>query len=175
MKVQDKEFEIFISRDNIAKRIKELGAAISEDYKELNPLFIVVLNGGFMFASDLLKEVDVPCRLTFIKVSSYQGIASTGIVKKIFGLEEDVKGQHVIVVDDIIDTGLTMKEVLEELNQKEPASINLASFILKPDSLCHPLEMKYIGYTIPNHFILGYGLDYEGFGRNFKDIYRLKG
>ncbi|WMJ72909.1 hypoxanthine phosphoribosyltransferase [Cytophagaceae bacterium ABcell3] len=174
MKVKDREFEVFIDRENIAKRVKELGNVISKEYEGLEPIFVVVLNGGFMFASDLLKEVSIPCHVSFVKVSSWHGIESSGSVKKLLGLQEDIKGKHIIVVDDIVDTGLTMKEIIEDLRKEEPASIEIASFIIKPEALSHPIETKYVGFTIPEHFILGYGLDYEGLGRNLKDIYRLK-
>lgn len=175
MKIQDREFEVFIDKENIKKRIAELAKVISSDYKDLNPIFVVILNGGFMFASDLVKEVDVPCKISFVKVSSYQGIESSGKIKKVLGLEDEIKGEHIIVVDDIVDTGLTMFELLKDFKKQKPASIEVATFILKPDAINHPVETKYVGFTIPNHFVLGYGLDYNGFGRNLKEIYRLKG
>jgi hypoxanthine phosphoribosyltransferase len=174
MELEGKEFEIFIDQFSIAARVKELGKKISDDYQGQEVMLIVILNGGFMFASDLIKEVTIPVKISFIKVSSYQGMQSSGKVREIYGLEEDISGKHVIIVDDIVDTGLTMQHVVGIMEQKNPASIALSSFILKPDAFNYQFDIKYVGFTIPSQFIVGYGLDYNGLGRNLKDIYLLK-
>ncbi|MBX9852918.1 MAG: hypoxanthine phosphoribosyltransferase [Cytophagaceae bacterium] len=175
MVIKDKSFEVFINEKQINSRVKEIAQQISAEYKGKDPLIIPILNGAFLFAADLIKELTIPCQVSFVKVSSYAGMESTGVVTKLFGLETDLKSRHVIILDDIIDTGLTMYSILQQVKVFKPESIEMASFLLKPEALQKELEVKYVGFTIPNDFVVGYGLDYEGYGRNMKDIYKLKG
>jgi hypoxanthine phosphoribosyltransferase len=174
MQIKDKKFELFINQQQIQKRVQELGVVISKDYQNQDPLFLPLLNGAFLFAADLIKEITVDCQVSFIKASSYCGTESSGKVQKVFGLDIDIQGRNVILVDDIVDTGLTMDCIIEEIKLLNPKSIEIASFLIKPEALQKPLEVKYVGFTIPTHFVVGYGLDYDGYGRNLKDIYQLK-
>jgi hypoxanthine phosphoribosyltransferase len=174
MKLKDKSFSIFIKKEAIDKRVKELAEQISIDYLNKELFFIPILNGAFLFASDLIKEIDIPCQVSFVKVSSYSGTSSTGVIKSILGLDVDLTGKHVILVDDIVDTGLTMESIVKEIAALNPESIEIATFLLKPEAYQKQLELKYVGFTIPNSFVVGYGLDYEGYGRNLKDIYHIK-
>lgn len=146
---------------------------MNKDLEGTNPLFICVLNGAFMFAGDLMKTVDIPCEITFIKLSSYDGLYTSGAVKEIFGLNESVVGRNVVVVEDIVDTGITMERILESLKVKGTKSIKIATFLQKPDALRRDIQVDYVAMKIPNDFIVGYGLDYEGYGRNLKDIYTV--
>lgn len=171
MKIKDKEFELFITRDRIDSRVIEIGWKINKDYSNKNPLFIVVLNGAFMFAADLMKVVNIESELSFIKVASYQGEGSTGKVKELIGLTESLTGRHIVIIEDIVDTGLTMEKILETVNTQNPASVEIATFLLKPKSLLRKVETKYVGFEIPSNFVVGYGLDFNGYGRNFGDVY----
>jgi len=173
VQVRDLSFVPFTGHSAILARIKELGAEINQKYDGLTPVFVPVLNGAFMFASDLLKEVNVPSEVSFVKVSSYFGATSSGDVKEILGLQSDIKGRHVIVVEDIIDTGLTMSKLLETFRSHEPASIAVAALFVKPESLKVEVQIDYIGFNIENKFIVGYGLDYKSQGRNYPDVYQL--
>jgi hypoxanthine phosphoribosyltransferase len=174
MKIKDKEFTVFISRETIENRVRELASDISRDYSEKNPLFVVVLNGAFMFASDLFKAVTGACEITFLKVSSYQGTASTGKLSSVFGLQEDLSGRHIVILEDIVDTGLTIFELVEMIKAKNPASVEVATFLHKPDAVKKEVSLKYIGFDIPPSFVIGYGLDYNGLGRNLPEVYVLK-
>ncbi|MBO3699569.1 hypoxanthine phosphoribosyltransferase [Fabibacter sp. E12] len=174
MTVHDKTFQPFLSEGEIQEAISRIGTAISNDYADKTPLFIGVLNGAFMFCSDLLKSVDVPCEVTFVRLSSYNGMESTGEVRSVVSLQEDIAGRDVILVEDIVDTGLTMQKALANLGALNPSSIEIASLLVKPDCLQCELDIKYKGFEIPEKFVVGYGLDYDGLGRNFKDIYQLK-
>lgn len=174
LQVKDKEFELYLSEGELGRRVKELGRIITADYKDRQPLVLGVLNGAFMFLSDLMKEVSVPLELSFIKLASYEGTSSTGNVKEVIGLNHQIKGRHVLVVEDIVDTGLSMTHLQETLAKQMPASVELVSLLLKPAALKVPLEVKYVGFEIPNKFVVGYGLDYDGYGRNLKEIYQLK-
>jgi hypoxanthine phosphoribosyltransferase len=172
--IHDKTFVPFISASKIQARIKELGSLIDHDYTEKRPLLIGVLNGSAIFMADLLRRVNLPCEIAFIKVSSYAGTESTGTVKNIMGLNEDVSDRDVILVEDIIDTGDTAKYLLEEFSSKNPASLRFATLLFKPASLRQPVSPEYVGFEIPPAFVVGYGLDYDGLGRNLSDIYQLK-
>jgi hypoxanthine phosphoribosyltransferase len=174
MQVFDKEFTLFISSEAIQNRINTLADELSANYAGKDPLFIVLLNGAFMFAADLIKNISLPCQVCFIKISSYQGMHSTGSVKQILGMEDDIENRHIIILDDIVDTGLTMKSVMQELVLKNPASIEVATLLLKPETFGNQFDLTYVGFTIPNDFVVGYGLDYNGYGRNLKDIYHFK-
>ena len=169
----DKSFDLYLPEAEILQDIKKVAERLNQDYADKNPLFVAVLNGSFMFASDLLKEVTVPCEISFVKVSSYENTSSTGQVKDLMGLKEDITNRHVVLLEDIVDTGNTMVALFEILKAKNPASIEIAALLHKPDCLQHKIEIKYIGRNIPNDFVIGYGLDYNGQGRNLKNIYKV--
>jgi hypoxanthine phosphoribosyltransferase len=171
--VLDKVFEKFIPYGQIKEAILKMAADISRDYEGSNPLFLCVLNGSFIFAADLLKEYEGACEISFIKLSSYRGTASTEEVETVIGLSEDISGRDVIILEDIIDTGITVSHLLEDLNKLGPRSLKVATLLLKPDAVRTNVKPDYIGLEIPNDFIVGYGLDYNGHGRNLKDIYKI--
>ena len=173
IQVKDREFEVFLKEEDIQKEIKRVAAEINRDYEGKEPLFLCILNGSFMFAADLLKDVSIPCNVSFVKVSSYQGTDTTGKVKELMGLQEDVEGRHIIIVEDIVDTGYTMRDVLDSLAEKKAASVQVCALLCKPDKLKVDINLKYLAMNIPNGFIVGYGLDYDGFGRNSRDIYKI--
>ncbi|WP_179412458.1 hypoxanthine phosphoribosyltransferase [Mucilaginibacter sp. E4BP6] len=174
MKIADLDFEPLINADAIEKRVKAIGAQLSEDYKDTKPLFIGVLNGSFLFIADLIKHVDIPCEITFTKLASYYGgTKSTMKIRDDIDISVDLKGRDIVVIEDIVDTGNTAHYLIEKLKLKEPASIKLCSLLLKPASLLTQIdELKYVGFEIENHFVVGYGLDYKEMGRNLKDIYK---
>jgi hypoxanthine phosphoribosyltransferase len=173
VKVKDKEFEISIPASEIDIAIQKIADQINVDYVDKNPVFLVILNGSFMFAADLVRKVRIPCEVSFVKYSSYEGTKSTGNLKDLIGLNEDVRGRHLIIVEDIVDTGLTLDKILEKLKFFEPADIRLACFCFKPDAFEKSFKIDYLGMEIPNDFIVGYGLDYDGYGRNLPDIYKI--
>lgn len=173
IRIKDKEFTLSIPENEILAAVKRVGEEINKDLAGTNPLFICVLNGAFMFAGDLMKTVNIPCEITFIKLSSYEGLYSTGEVKEIIGLNESVVGRTVVVVEDIVDTGITMERILNSLTAKGAKDIHVATFLQKPDALQRDVQVDYIAMKIPNDFIVGYGLDYDGFGRNLKEIYTV--
>jgi len=171
--LHDKSFSDYISEKEILEAVQIIAARINADYENKVPLFLAVLNGAFMFASDLLKEISIPCEIAFIRLSSYQKMQSTGQVSEVIGLKEDIYNRHLIILEDIVDTGHTMNALLQNLNAKEPASVEIATLLLKPDCLQYSFQTKYIAKSIPNDFVVGYGLDYEGLGRNLRDIYKV--
>jgi hypoxanthine phosphoribosyltransferase len=173
IQIKDKKFILSIDEDHIQKAVREVGETINRDLADKDPLFICVLNGAFMFAGDLMKIVDIPCEITFIKLSSYDGLYTTGSVKEIIGLNESVVGRNVVVVEDIVDTGLTMERILESLRAKGANEIRIATFLQKPDAMRRDIHVDYAAMKIPNEFIVGYGLDYDGYGRNLKEIYTV--
>jgi hypoxanthine phosphoribosyltransferase len=173
LQVGDKLFSKEISYEQILAAIKRMASEIMRDYGESEPLFLSVLNGSFMFAADLLKEYAGPCQISFIKLSSYRGTSSTEEVKTLIGLNEDINGRDVVILEDIIDTGITVSQLLHDLKSYQPKSIRVATLLLKPAALRTNINPDYIGLNIPNDFIVGYGLDYNGLGRNFKDIYKI--
>jgi len=172
--IKDKEFSVAITAEKIQKAVEDVAEQINWDLAGKNPIFLVVLNGAFMFAADLMRHVTIPCEITFIKLSSYEGTQSTGVVKEIFGLNESVEGRTVVVVEDIVDTGITMERIVQSLQAKGAVDIRVATFFLKPESLQRDVPLNYVALRIPNQFIVGYGLDYDGYGRNLKEIYALK-
>ena len=174
IKIHDREFVRTIPAEEIAQRVKGVAERINKDYAGKRPLLIGVLNGCFMFVSDLMKNLEIECEVSFVKFSSYQGAETTGNVKQLLGLSESIEGRDVIIVEDIVDTGLTMHKMLETLEEKKPASLAVASLFLKPARLRVPLEVKYSAFEIPDRFIVGYGLDYDGLGRNLPDVYDVK-
>ena len=173
IQVLDKKFQPYIRAAQIQEEVARLGAQMNADYAGKNPLFIAILNGSFMFASDLFKELTVDAEICFIKLASYKGTRSTGNVITSIGLDESLKGRHVVIVEDIVDTGKTRYEFLPQLTNQQPASLRIAALLHKPEALVHPLTIDYLGFTVPNKFLLGYGLDYDGHGRNLKEIYQL--
>ena len=173
VKIKDKTFQTFISEAEIKERVKQLAAQISHDMEGKNPLFLGVLNGAFIFAADLMREMTIPCEISFVKLASYQGTISTGKIKEVFGVNEDLTGRTVVIVEDIVDTGATMKNMIESLGTRNPASIHICTLFVKPDKLKEPLDIEYAAFEIPNDFIVGYGLDYDQKGRGLKEIYTL--
>jgi hypoxanthine phosphoribosyltransferase len=172
--IKDKAFELFISAEEIQECVLKIAREIEQDYKQKEVLFIGVLNGSFMFAADLLKEVNISCEISFIKLASYDGSKSSGNVHELIGLVNDLKGKHVVVLEDIVDTGLTLNKIYAMIDYDKPASLSIATLLFKPDAFKGKKVPKYIGKEIPDHFVVGYGLDYDQFGRNTKDIYKLK-
>lgn len=173
IQIKDKKFSISIPEEQILKEVTRVAEAINRDLAGKNPLFLSVLNGSFMFTADLMKRITIPCEVSFVKLASYQGIASTGKVKEVIGINEDLTGRTVVIVEDIVDTGQTMQRLLETLGTRRPREIHIATLLLKPDKLKVDLDIEYVAMQIPNDFIVGYGLDYDGLGRNFKDIYTV--
>lgn len=174
IRINDKTFEPVIPESEILAAIKQLADQINEDMQGLNPLFICVLNGAFMFAADLMKNINLCCEITFIRLKSYSGTNTEGNVKEIHGLIEDISGKDIIIIEDIIDTGHTIHHLINRLKKEQPRSIKTASLLFKPDALQLDVKPDYVALKIPNDFIVGYGLDYDGKGRNFRDIYRIK-
>ena len=173
IKVHDKNFGPYLSEATIQQRIKELAALINKDYAGKRPLFIAILNGSFMFASDLFKHLDIEAELCFIKLASYKGMKSSGNVVTSIGLDDDLYGKEVIIVEDIVDTGKTLHNFLPKLMHQQPKSMKIVTLLHKSEATEFPLALDYIGFDIPNKFVVGYGLDYDGLGRNFKEIYQL--
>ena len=171
--IEDKTFGIYIQDQEIQQAIQTIANEMNVLYADKKPIFISVLNGAFMFTADLLKKIEVPCELSFIKLSSYAGTTSTGTVKEIVGLQEEILDRDVIVIEDIIDTGITMQKIISQLELKNPASIRIATLLLKPDSLKVPINPDFVCFSIPDKFVVGYGLDLNGIGRNLPDIYQL--
>jgi hypoxanthine phosphoribosyltransferase len=174
-KVQVRElvFEKFISKEEIDVAVQKVADAINRDYAGKNPLLLAILNGAFIFASDLMRKITVPCEISFVKFASYSGTKSTSSIKELIGVDEDLKDRHVIIVEDIVDTGLTMDKLLHDVSKKKPAGVKVACFCFKPAAFQKEYAIDYIGITIPNDFIVGYGLDYDGYGRNLPDIYKV--
>ena len=172
--ILDKKFIPFINRETIEKRIAELAVQIKTDYNDRCPLFIVVLNGAFLFATELVKSIPLSCEITFVRFSSYAQTESTGNVRQIIGLEEKITDRDVIIIEDIVDTGLTMTQLLSQIEDHKPKSIEIATLLHKPEALQKPVKMRYVGFEIENRFVVGYGLDYDGLGRNLDALYVLK-
>jgi hypoxanthine phosphoribosyltransferase len=172
--IKDKQFEKFIEFGQIQAAIRRIAEEIDRDLRDKDPIFIAVLNGAFMFAGELMKEVTVPCEITFVRLASYQGTTTTNKVQEVLGLNESIENRMVVVVEDIVDSGNTMVALKKELNKFNPKEIKIATLLLKPDALKQELELDYVALEIPNDFIVGYGLDYDGYGRNLKDIYKIK-
>ncbi|WP_316810503.1 hypoxanthine phosphoribosyltransferase [Pedobacter heparinus] len=175
IQIADKEFELLLDSDNISKRIRLIGIQLNVDYEKRCPIFIGVLNGSFLFMADLLREIEVPCEVGFIRISSYAGAESSGKINQAFGLPEDLHNRDVIIVEDIVDTGFTLDYILKEVHKQTPASVKVCSLLFKPAALKTEIaELEYVGFEIANDFVVGYGLDYDGLGRNLKAIYREK-
>ncbi len=174
VKIKDKTFEKSISAEEIAKRVKELAQQLSKDFEGKNPLFLAVLNGSFIFAADLMREITIPCEISFVKLASYQGTTSTGKIKEVIGINEDLSGRTVVIVEDIVESGLTMKRMIETLGTRNPASVHICTLFVKREKLQVDLDIEYAAFSIPNAFIVGYGLDYDQQGRHLKEVYSLK-
>ena len=172
MTIKDLQFKKFIPAERIEKKVAALAKEIENDYEDKTPIFLPVLNGSFMFASDLLKEITIPCRVSFVKISSYSGTASTGQLKSLIGHDESLFGADIIIVEDIVDSGLTLQKVIEELRSLGAKSVEAVSLLRKRPAREKNTEVKYVGFELENEFVLGYGLDYDGLGRNLKDIYK---
>ncbi|OWP62573.1 hypoxanthine phosphoribosyltransferase [Hymenobacter amundsenii] len=170
--LHNKQFEPYMSAQELTAAIADVAARINQDYAGQQLLFVVVLNGSFMFAADLLKHISLPCEVCFIRVASYAGTSSTGEIKEVLGLTEDLQGRPVVILEDIVDTGHTMRMLLDTLGAQRPASLEVATLFLKPECLQHELTLRYVGRSIPNDFIVGYGLDFDGLGRNYPDVYK---
>ena len=173
VKIKDKTFETSMTEAEIKQRVKELAQQISRDMEGRNPLFLAVLNGSFIFAADLMREMTIPCEISFVKLASYQGTTSTGKVHEVIGINENLTGRTVIIVEDIVESGQTMKRMIEQLGTRNPASVHICTLFFKPERLKEDLTLDYVAFTIPNDFILGYGLDYDQQGRGLKDLYTL--
>lgn len=173
VQIKDKRFKTFISEDEIQQRVKAVAGRINHDMEGKKPLLLAVLNGSFVFAADLMRHITIPCEISFVKLASYEGTVSTGKVVEVMGLNEDITGRDVIIVEDIVDTGKTMERMLDTLGTRNPNSLHICTLLLKPEKLKIPLNIEYAAMEIPNDFIVGYGLDYDQEGRNLRDIYTL--
>ena len=171
--IKDKQFRASLLEADIKARVKALAQQISKDLEGKNPLFLGVLNGSFIFAADLMREMTIPCEISFVKLASYQGTTSTGKVKEVIGINENLSGRTVVIVEDIVESGHTMKQMIESLGTRNPASVQICTLFFKPDKLKEELTIDYVAFTIPDDFIVGYGLDYDGQGRELKDVYTI--
>jgi len=173
IRVKDKEFDVFIPSETIDQAISRIAMSLNEEMKGQEPVFLVVLNGAFMFAADLFKKLDMPCEISFVKLASYAGTTTSSSVKELIGLNNSLKGRQVVIVEDIIDTGITMEHLIGKLVSLGVADIRIAALFFKPQAFRRDFRIDYIGLEIPNDFIVGYGLDYDGYGRNYGDIYKI--
>ena len=173
IKINDKYFDVFIEKSTIESKIDALASAINKDYEGKEVLFIAILNGSFMFASDLLKKIKLDCEISFIKVNSYEGTQSSGAINELIGLNTTCQDKHIIILEDIVDTGRTMDKIILTLQNERPTSIECCSLLFKPDAYLGLFNPKYVGFTIENKFVVGYGLDYDQKGRNLEEIYQI--
>ena len=173
IQVHGKTFEPYLSAALIQEKIKNIAESINQDYKDKRPLFIAILNGSFMFAADLFKYINIPSEICFIKLASYKGTKSSGHVVTAIGLDIDLIGRHVIIIEDIIDTGKTLSTFIPQLQHQQPASMKITALLHKPEATVYPIVIDYLGFSIPDKFVLGYGLDFDGLGRNIPEIYQL--
>lgn len=173
IKLQDREFSLSISDETIQKAVGEVAKKLNDDLKGEDVVFLGILNGAFMFASDLFKRIDLECQISFLKLASYEGTASTGKVKQLIGLGQDIRNKIVIIIEDIVDSGITLENIVCQLKGYEPKEIKVVTFLFKPDAYKKDIPVDYVGISIPNDFIVGYGLDYNGYGRNLKDVYTV--
>jgi hypoxanthine phosphoribosyltransferase len=171
MKIKDLEFKKFLTAERIEKKVAALASQIEKDYKEKTPVFLPILNGSFMFASDLIKELSIPCRVSFVKISSYSGTTSTGQLKTLIGHDESLFGTDIIIVEDIVDTGLTLSKISEELKDLGAKSVECVALLRKAPAREKGIPIKYVGFELETEFVIGYGLDYDGLGRNLRDIH----
>jgi len=172
MQIKDLRFKKFIPKSTVQQQVSSLAAQINNDYKDKSPYFLPILNGSFIFAADLIKQIEVPCKVSFVKISSYSGTTSSGQLKTLIGLEESLFNQDIIIVEDIVDTGLTLQKIVQELKSLGTKSVEVVALLRKQLAREKSIEVKYTGFEIENEFVLGYGLDYDGYGRNLEDIYQ---
>lgn len=173
MQILDQNFKIFIPSEKITLRIREMALQINEDYFDKNPLFLSILNGAFIFTADIFREITIPAEVSFIKLKSYRRMETSGKVKELLGLEHNIFNRNIVIIEDIVDTGKTLTHILEEFNELGAKSIEILTLLHKPEVSKTPMDLKYVGFEIPNKFVVGYGLDYDGYGRNLKDIYKV--
>ena|SRR5215831_3796321 len=173
IRIHDKQFEPYLTSKTIADRVKEVAEKLNKDFAGKRPLFIAILNGSFMFASDLFKQLTIDAEICFIKLASYKGTRSTGHVITAIGMDMDLFGRNVVIVEDIVDTGKTLSEFLPQLQHQQPASLKIVALLHKPEATVFPVKIDYLGFSIPNKFVVGYGLDYDGLGRNIGEIFKL--
>lgn len=173
VQIHDKSFNLYITAEEIQSKVQELANQINAEYKGKDLIFISILNGSFMFTSDLMKRISIPCEISFVKVSSYQGVNTSGRVDELIGLNTDINGKHIVILEDIVDTGITMNKIFNYLSLSQPASLKIASLLFKPDAFAGKHKPDYTGFSIPNDFVIGYGLDYNEHGRNYDAIYKL--
>lgn len=173
VKLNDKTFRLYKSETEILDAIRNIANRINDDYLGKRPILIPILNGSFMFASDLMKELKLDCEISFVKAASYEGTSTTGVVSTLIGLNQTLEGRNVIILEDIVDSGHTLARILPAFHEMKPASLRIASLLFKPQALKNPLTIDYVGMEIPNDFIVGYGLDYDGLGRNLREIYQV--
>ncbi|MFN3530051.1 MAG: phosphoribosyltransferase [Bacteroidia bacterium] len=171
--VNGKHFVPYLSEAALAEKVTGIAQRLNHDFTGKDPVFLAVLNGAFMFVADLFRKINIPCEVSFVKMASYEGMQSTGRMKKLIGLNENLRGRHVVVVEDIVDTGNTMMALLAQLQELEPAGISICTLLCKPTALLHELQLDYVALEVPEHFFLGYGLDYDGHGRNLPTLYHL--
>ena len=171
--IKDKTFEVSIPEAQVKERVRELAQQMSRDLEGKNPLFLGVLNGAFIFAADLMREMTIPCEISFVKLASYQGTTSTGTIREVIGINEDLTGRTVVIVEDIVESGLTIKRMMEQIGTRNPASVQVCTLFFKPEKLKEDLTLDYVAFSIPNDFIVGYGLDYDQQGRQLRDVYSL--
>ena len=173
IRIKDKEFKPYLPAQELDRIIGELADRINRDYAGKSPILLTMLNGAFMFAADLVKKITIECRISMVKVSSYQGMQSTNRVQDLIGLQESIENEDILIIEDIVDTGVTMEHVLDMLKDKKPKSVAICSLLFKPDKFTKNYKVDYIGKSIPNEFVVGYGFDYDGYGRNLPDIYSV--
>jgi hypoxanthine phosphoribosyltransferase len=175
IRVHGKKFRMFITEAQIQNEVTRIANEMNRDLADKDPIFLGILNGAFMFASDLYKQLTFPCQITFLKLASYSGTYSSGSVKQLIGIGQDLKDRVVVVLEDIVDTGVTLETIIRQLSGYQPREIKVATLLHKPEATLTEVKLDYLGMNIPNDFILGYGLDFDGYGRNFKEIYQLIG
>ena len=173
VKIKDKSFRVSIPEAEIKERVKALAEQMSKDLEGKNPIFLGVLNGSFIFAADLMREMTIPCEISFVKLASYHGTTSTGKVQEVLGINENLSGRTVVIVEDIVESGQTMKQMIESLGTRNPESVRIYTLFFKPEKLKEELNLDYVAFSIPDDFIVGYGLDYDGLGRELKDVYTI--
>jgi hypoxanthine phosphoribosyltransferase len=171
--LKDKTFSLSITSTELQKVVNGLAEKLNKDLQGVRPVFLVILNGSFMFAADLLKKISLECEVSFVKLASYSGTHTTENVKKLIGLNEDLKGRMVVILEDIVDSGITVENMLEQLKEHDPAGVKVVTLLFKPAAFTRNYKIDYTGLSIPNDFIVGYGLDYDGLGRNLPDIYKI--
>ena len=173
IKINDRSFRVSLPESEIKERVRQLAQQMSKDLEGKNPLFLAVLNGAFIFAADLMREMTIPCEISFVKLASYQGTTSTGKVQEVIGINENLSGRTVVIVEDIVESGQTMKRMIESIGTRNPASVQICALFFKPEKLKVDLTLDYVAFRIPDDFIVGYGLDYDQLGRGLKDVYTI--